>query len=136
MRKKVDVVALIICKGEKILLEKRKENRRNDPSKIAIPGGHVKKGESFLEACRRELEEELDLQCKEFTFVIEILHSTPSEEQVVHYYSCDNWKGTPKCIEAERIFWVDTERLESLDFEEDRQAVTELLNTRGLDISH
>jgi 8-oxo-dGTP diphosphatase len=130
MKKKADVVALIICKDKKVLLEKRKENRRNDPGKTAIPGGHVKNGENLLQACKRELREELDLQCNKFTFVTKILHNTPSEEQIVHYYSCENWKGTPKCREAERILWFDTERLECLDFEEDRQAVTELLNRK------
>jgi mutator protein MutT len=127
MKKKVKVVALIICKGKKVLLEKRKENRRNDPGKIALPGGHVKQQETLLQACRRELREELDIRCDDFTFVTTILHNTPFEQQIVHYYFCVDWKGTLKCREAARIFWTKTERLECLDFEEDRQAIRELL---------
>jgi mutator protein MutT len=132
MKKKAEVVALIICKDKKVLLEKRKENRRNDPGKIALPGGHVKKQETFLQACKRELREELDIVCSKFTFVTTILHDTPSEEQTVHHYSCENWEGTPKCREAERILWTDIERLERLDFEEDRKAIRELLERERL----
>jgi len=128
MKKKVDVVALIIRAEEKVLLEKRKENRRNDPGKIALPGGHVKREETLLQACKRELKEELDIRCNKFTFVTRILHETSSEEQAVHYYFCEHWKGTPKCREAERILWTDLARLDCLDFEEDRQAIRELLD--------
>jgi 8-oxo-dGTP diphosphatase len=132
MKKKVEVVALIICRDRNVLLEKRGKKRRNDPGKIALPGGHLKKQETLLEACRRELKEELDLQCYNFTFVTKILHQTPSEDQTVYYYLCENWKGTPKCNEAEKILWTDIERLERLDFEEDKQAIRELLSLRHL----
>jgi ADP-ribose pyrophosphatase YjhB (NUDIX family)/predicted GNAT family acetyltransferase len=128
MKKKVKVVSLMICGDDKILLEKRKQNRRNDPGKIALPGGHVKKHETLLAACKRELREELDIGCERFTFVTRVLHHTAREEQMTHYFLCEDWEGTPRCGEAERIFWTDMDCPDCLDFEEDRQAIRKLLN--------
>jgi len=125
--KRVDVIALIIRRNREILVEKRKNGRRVDPGKTAIPGGHVEDLESLEQACTRELKEELDLECSDFRFVTSVPHNTISEKQMVHYYSCENWKGVPKNREADAIFWASVENLECLDFEIDKRAVRQSL---------
>jgi mutator protein MutT len=120
---RVDVVALVIVKNERVLLERRKKDRKVDPGKIAIPGGHVENGESLEQACKRELEEELGLECNDFRYVVSIPHDSTSEKQIVHYYSCENWKGVPKSREAESTFWISIKNLKCLDFEIDRTAI-------------
>jgi mutator protein MutT len=116
----VDVVALLVCRNGEILVEKRRQDRRVDPGKVAIPGGHVEKCESLKSACRRELKEELDLECEGFKFIARLPHQTAVEDQMVHYFLCENWKGTPRSREAEKVFWIDKEGVDLLDFEIDR----------------
>jgi 8-oxo-dGTP diphosphatase len=132
---RVDVVALIVRKGSMVLLEKRKKDRSVDPDKVAIPGGHVEDNESLEQACKRELEEELGLKCSEFRHVVSTAHDAVSEEQMVHYYSCENWKGIPENREAEAIFWTDVRNLKRLDHEIDRAAVRKPLRQKSSPVS-
>jgi 8-oxo-dGTP diphosphatase len=127
---RVDVVALIVRKNNEILVEKRKKDRRVDPGKTVIPGGHVEDPESFEQACARELREELVLECSDFRFVASMPHDAISEKQMVHYYSCENWKGDPKNREADAIFWTSVDNLECLDFEIDKRAVRRFLRQK------
>ena len=124
MKDFVDTVALIVEKDGRLLVERRKLSKETDPGKIAIPGGHVEGGESLEEACRRELYEELGLTCGGFSFIVELPHRTESEDQMVHYFSCEGWSGDPECHEAEEIFWIDREQIDSFDFEIDRTAAS------------
>ncbi|HUS60449.1 MAG TPA: NUDIX domain-containing protein [Nevskiaceae bacterium] len=128
--KQVDVVAFIVHKNKKILMEKRKLNKKTDPGKVVIPGGHVEQGESFEEACQRELKEELGIECQNFKFIIKLLHHTDIENQMTHYFSCEEWKGKPVSHEAEKIFWVGLEQLNILDFEIDKKAAKEFFQRR------
>lgn len=121
----VDVVALIVYKDRKILVEKRKLTKETDPDKIVIPGGHVEQGESLKKSCQRELKEELGIECQNFRFIIKLLHHTDIEDQMTHYFSCEEWKGKPISHEAEKIFWVGLKQLNILDFEIDRKAAKE-----------
>ena len=124
MRELVDTIAVIVARDGSLLVERRKLTKETDPGKIAIPGGHVEDGESLLDACRRELREELGLTCEVFSFIVSLPHRTDSEDQIVHYFSCDGWRGVPRCHEAEEIFWIERQRLEVLDFEIDRKAAS------------
>jgi len=128
---RVNVVALIVRRNSKVLLERRKKDRKVDPGRIAIPGGHVENAETLEQTCKRELEEELGLECSDFRHVATFPHDTVSEKQLVHYYSCENWTGIPTNREADTIFWASVENLKCLDFEIDRKAVrTALKRTR------
>lgn len=121
--KQVDVVALLLYRNGKILVEKRKLERRNDPGKIVIPGGHVKKSEPLKKACQRELKEELGIECRKFKFITKLVHHATIENQMTYYFFCEEWKGQPINHEAENIFWIGLKQLYLLNIDKDRKAV-------------
>ena len=125
MKPRVDVVSFIIFKDERILAEKRKQTKEIDPGKVTIPGGHVEKGESFEAALEREVKEELGVECDRFVYLVTMLHETDREDQVTHYYVCENWRGEPRNLEAEQILWIGIEQIDQLDVEIDRKAAKE-----------
>jgi mutator protein MutT len=127
MKKLVDTVAFILHRDGRILAERRKADRATDPGRVALPGGHVEEGESFEQACVRELKEELGLDCAEFEFVARFLHHTDIEDQMTHYYSCEDWEGEPSALEAEEVFWVGFGETGRLDFEIDRKAAAKYI---------
>ena len=128
MRRKVTGVGFIVMDGDKILVERRRDELKDDASRmVTIPGGHVEEGESLEDACMRELEEELGLQCDSLTFLWKAPHSTPHEDQMVHYFICNNWRGTPVNYEAEEIFWISLDEKDLLGFDIDREAVRMLI---------
>ena len=56
-------------KGQ-ILVQKRAATKKKSPNKYDMPSaGHVDAGETLLQACVRETEEELGLKCKESDFI-------------------------------------------------------------------
>ena len=121
--KTVDTVALIILWGDEVLVERRGLHKATDPGVVVIPGGHVEEGETLEEACKRELKEELDLDCSVYTFVDRMVWSTPIEVQNVHYFVCENWSGTPKKLEADEIFFIKQADLSPIDIEEERKII-------------
>lgn len=125
-KKVCDVIAFILLKDGKLLAEERMPTKKVDPEKIVIPGGHVKKGESLVDACKRELKEELNIDCKNFEFVCKSLHDAGSEIQIIHYFLCKNWKGNIKTKEAKKIMWLDKKKLNKLSYGIDRRAVNRL----------
>ena len=128
--KTVDCVALIILKEGILLVEKRRSDRATDPGVVAVPGGHVKAGESLESACRRELEEELDLQCNSYHKVGFMLWTTPVEVQRVHYFHCVDWKGEPKPREAEAVFFIGADSLHMIDIAEEREVLENFFSQR------
>jgi mutator protein MutT len=119
--KTVDTVALIVLDGNRMLVERRGWHKETFPGVVVVPGGHVEEGESLEEACIRELEEELDLEGSKFRFLEMHPFHTPIEVQNVHYYICEDWKGTPRSLEAEEVFFVGFDELDRIDVVKERE---------------
>ncbi len=127
MKKTVDTVSLILIRGGRVLVERRRMDRATYPGAVVIPGGHVEPGESYTDACRRELMEELGVECRGFTFVDKILCKTDVEDQMNRWFICEGWVGEPRCTEAEEIFWIGRSEVGRLDLEEDHRVISHLL---------
>lgn len=124
MKKGVDYIgvgvgAAIFDKDGKLFIAKRGKKARNERDKWEIPGGSVEFGETFEQAIKREIKEELDIEIE----VLELLgicdHIIPDEKQhwVSPTYICRIIKGKPKILEPEKceeIGWFTLEEAEQL----------------------
>ena len=60
----INVVGAVLIKDNNIILARRSKNLKNFPNLFEFPGGKVEKGETFKEALKRELFEELNINVK------------------------------------------------------------------------
>ena len=118
----VDVVCGVILKDEKFLVERRRQDDPIDPGYIAIPAGHVDKGESLEKALKREMREELKVYVKKAEFVFKDIYiASNGERELCHYFIIKEWKGKPSSNEAEEIFWESN--INKLTTEIDKRAL-------------
>jgi len=121
------IVCFILLKNGKVLAEKRGIDSEADPGAVTIPGGHVKAGETLLDACKREFGEEFGLSCEDFQFICTLLYTASNNEQMeLNYFFCNGWKGALKAAEADKLIWLHHTDLEKLSFDEDRKAISKL----------
>ncbi|MFQ5442223.1 MAG: NUDIX domain-containing protein [Thermodesulfobacteriota bacterium] len=97
---KRELAAGLIIKDGRMLLLK---NIKDGHLRVEPPGGKVRRAESYVEALKREVLEELGVEAGNFRFFA--LHSTlsPEGEFPVHMYFCDILAGEPRCMEPEKF---------------------------------
>src|SRR3989344_7808237 len=121
--KKYDIASFIVYRDGKILVEKRKLDEVNDPGKVVLPSSNIEAGESPELACKRELKEELGLDCDRFRYITEANRRAKTEDQRIYFFSCEGYMGNVMSKEAEEILWITPNQLDILDFEIDRAAI-------------
>ncbi len=123
-----ELVAGILMKNGRFLVEKRRLDDEADPGYMEIPGGHVDKGESLEEALKRELREELGIEAKRMSFVVNGLATASNGEKGrIHYFHVTSWQGKVETREAERVYWE--KRVDKLSIPSDRRAVEKVLKS-------
>ncbi|MDN5213650.1 NUDIX domain-containing protein [Fulvivirgaceae bacterium BMA12] len=125
--KTIDCAAFILLKGQEILVEKRKMSKQTDPGKVAIPSGKAEAGEDIRTTCKREMEEELNIKPLKLEFLTEELHDNGLYYERIHYFVCTDWKGEVQPLEAEQVYWVNSNQLDALELQADRKAISKLL---------
>lgn len=122
----LDCVAFMLIEGNRVLAEKRKLSKEADPGAVAIPGGHIKKGESCKEALYRESGEELGIIPCDIKYVCSLLHRSQKLHKI-HYFAIESWEGEIENNEAESLLWIPLGEPERLDIDVDRVAIREYL---------
>lgn len=125
MRK--NVVALILEKDNKFLIEKRKENISVDAGKFVFPGGHVDGNESLEEAIRREAMEELGIKLIHLELIYTTEFNGPEEKQKLYWFWCNNYAGEIQNNEAEQLLWIGEKETHKLTYQVSRDAINTLL---------
>jgi mutator protein MutT len=125
MTREVDVVVGIVTEGNKFLVERRGLDEELDPGVVCLPGGHVNKGESFEEALKREMLEELGITVKSMRFVGRNFHvASNGERQNSYCFFITEYEGKPTAKSAKEIFW--TNNIDDLSLEVDKQTIRKL----------
>jgi mutator protein MutT len=107
--------AVIITKGNKILLAKRSKNLSEEPNKWENMGGSVDSGETFEQAIRREAKEELGVELINLQTLIE--HRNNEGEVTVTLFSA-TVSSEPQILEpdaCDEINWVERSELANYD---------------------
>lgn len=118
MKKGVDYIgvgvgAAIFDEDGKLLITKRGEKARNERGKWEIPGGSVEFGETFEQAVKREVMEELGIEVEILDLLGICDHIIPDEHQhwVAPTFLCRISKGEPKILEPEKCAEIGWFRL-------------------------
>jgi 8-oxo-dGTP diphosphatase len=107
----VRVVAAVVERGGRLLVCQRAAGKRHG-GLWEFPGGKVEAGESDYHAVRRELREELDVETLEVG-TVEFAAADPGSLFRIEFLAV-RIAGEPRCIEHERLAWVDGVELMAL----------------------
>lgn len=117
--KHYEVVAAIIINNNEILCMQRNKSKFNYTSyKYEFPGGKIEKGESHIEALKREIQEEmlLDINVTENDFFLTVEHKYPDFSIKMHSYICHVINR--EFVRKEHInhIWLNPKNLSELDW--------------------
>ena len=116
-KKKIEVVAAIIYFKDEILCVQRPVSKLSYISeKFEFPGGKIEKGESKIDALKREIIEELNITLNIKSFFMTVLHEYPDFELTMHSYLCE--VETKEIVLNEHISleWLNVNDLKKLDW--------------------
>ena len=132
MSRTENVELTVVClleDGDKILLQDRV---KTDWHGYALPGGHVEKDESFLDAVKREMKEETGLEIRNPRLVGLKQFPIDTGRYLVVLFKATEWSGEPTSSEEGKMEWVEYARLPELDTVADLEEMLRMMNSPDL----
>ncbi len=121
----VDVVVGVVTRGNKFLVERRGLDEPLDPNVVCLPGGHVDPGESYQEALKREMHEELGITVTNMKFIAKSFRiASNGERQTSYSFVISDYEGQPTAKSANEIFWTDN--VDDLTLDVDKELIRKL----------
>ena len=132
MSRTENVELTVVClleDGDKILLQDRV---KTDWHGYALPGGHVEKDESFLDAVKREMKEETGLEIRNPRLVGLKQFPIDNGRYLVVLFKATEWSGELTSLEEGKMEWVEYARLPELDTVADLEEMLRMMNSPDL----
>lgn len=132
MSKTENVELTVLClieDGDRLLLQNR---TKKDWHGYALPGGHVERGESFVDAVIREMKEETGLEITNPRLVGVKQFPIENGRYVVLLFKATEWLGNVVSSEEGLIEWVEYCNLSSIETVEDLADLLKVMNTPEL----
>ena len=121
-----NVVAAIIKKNNQYLIVQRNKNKHLG-LKWEFPGGKLHENESFEEALKREIQEDLNITINIHEKIAEEKYQDEKIDIILHYYLCSQISGTIKLNEHEDLAWLEKKDFHKYDFAEGDGNILSLL---------
>ncbi|PQB06264.1 DNA mismatch repair protein MutT [Polaribacter filamentus] len=117
---KIEVVAAIVYfKNEIFCVQRPKDKLSYISEKFEFPGGKIEKGESKIEALKRELIEELNFTpIKIDELFLTVIHEYPDFELTMHSFKCYSKTKDIQLNEHISSEWLTIKNLDKLDWAE------------------
>ena len=90
-----------------------------------FPGGKVEEGESVQDALARELREELDIEVRSSTALIEVHHDYGDKQVFLDVWLVDSFTGQAVGREGQPLRWCPPEDLPGFDFPAANQPIVD-----------
>ncbi|MBR4237725.1 NUDIX domain-containing protein [bacterium] len=120
-------VLCLIEDGNKILLQNRvKEDWRG----YTLPGGHVEKGESFVDAVKREIKEETGLVIKKPKLVGVKQFPIEHGRYVVFLFKTNKFTGTLESSLEGKMEWIEYNDIKNINTVDDFEELLKVMNSR------
>ena len=101
----IDVVAAVIKKNNLYFIAQRNRNK-HFAYYWEFPGGKVDKQETFENALKREIKEELSINIKVFNHIASEKHKDEKIDVNVHYFLCESLNDNIILFEHEDMKWL------------------------------
>lgn len=120
-------VLCLIEDGNKILLQNRvKEDWRG----YTLPGGHVEKGESFVDAVKREIKEETGLIIKKPKLVGVKQFPIEQGRYVVFLFKTNKFTGTLESSLEGKMEWIEYNDIKNINTVDDFEELLKVMNSK------
>lgn len=115
--KHYDVVAAVICRGDKILcMQKGNTKYAYTSYKYEFPGGKIEPGETGRDALHRELIEEMDYDVAVGREIVTVNHDYPDFSISLTAYYCEAASADFHMNEHVGYKWCSCEELSKIDW--------------------
>lgn len=128
-RKKIEVVAAIICDGDKVFATQRGYGEWKDWWEF--PGGKMGTGESPQDALLREIREELSAEIEVGKLITTVEYDYPKFHLTMHCFKCRVKTGKLTLLEHEAAKWLDRETLDTVKWLPADEVVVDTLKRRS-----
>lgn len=112
--KKIEVAAGIVCQNNKILATQRGYGEFKGGWEF--PGGKLEPGENTIDALKRELQEELDMEVIVGELLETVEYDYPQFHITMHCYLCQLAKEKFILKEHEAARWLEKRQLDEVDW--------------------
>ena len=122
-------VLCLIENGDKLLLQNRV---KNDWRGYTLPGGHVELGESFVDACIREVKEETNLDIKNPKLVGVKQFPGEAGRYIVFLFKATEFSGNLISSDEGTMEWKEYSELSNLKTVDDLEDLLKVMNSDTL----
>ena len=134
MREKEKVTFTNMCliyHDDMILVQER---TKKDWPGLTFPGGHVEKGENFIESIIREVKEETGLTIINPVLCVMEEYKVEADEDryVMLFYKTDKYEGELISSNEGKVFWINKDDFDKYELSLDLDRIYQIMTTDNL----